>query len=103
MVDGFPELIEKRCLPNALMRVESQEGNSPGFQPKSMTCFRNVAFLREPPKTTFQEGNDTTSCLKNHAQKSAPFSPYSLQSAKQFLPRSHLQTKLMLGAIVNCR
>jgi hypothetical protein len=31
MVDAFIELNEKRCLPNALMRMESQEGNCPSF------------------------------------------------------------------------
>ena len=31
MVDGFTELIEKQCLPNALMRMESQGGNCLGF------------------------------------------------------------------------
>ena len=40
---------------NTLMQMESQEGNSPGFQPKLMTCVRNVVFLGEPPKTTLQE------------------------------------------------
>jgi hypothetical protein len=30
-------------------------GNSPSFQPKIMTCVRNVAFLGETLKSTLQE------------------------------------------------
>jgi hypothetical protein len=37
------------------VKGEIASGNSPGFQPKLMTCVRNVAFLGETPKTTLQE------------------------------------------------
>jgi hypothetical protein len=36
-----------------------------------------------------QEGNVTTSRRKKNAHKNAPFSPYSVQSVKAYIPRSH--------------
>jgi hypothetical protein len=49
MVDGFTELNENRCLKNALMRMESQEGNRLRFtidyRPKGWISARNVGCL----------------------------------------------------------
>jgi hypothetical protein len=63
--DSFPMLL---CEWKVKGKIAS--GNSPGFQPKLMTCVRNVAFLGETPKTTLQEGAHNPASLTRNLELS---------------------------------
>jgi len=81
------------------VKGEVASGNSSGFQPKLMTCVRNVAFLGETPKTTLQEVRLNHDHRKNLPPKTARFHPKSTDPML-FLP-IYVQPDLSLFMAIN--